>query len=71
MSLLGACVTFQYRAVVRELGKVFGLPKREIDRLAAGNVDVAQLDETVNWSFATENEYRICPIISVYTQGAS
>ena len=28
--------TFQYRATVRELGKVFGLPKEEIDVLAAG-----------------------------------
>lgn len=34
--LLGAYSTFQYRAVVRELGKVFGLPKHEIDRLASG-----------------------------------
>lgn len=45
VSLLGTYVTFQYRAVVRELGKVFGLPKREIDRLASGHVDVSQLDE--------------------------
>lgn len=45
VSLLGTYVTFQYRAVVRELGKVFGLPKREIDKLAAGQVDVTQLDE--------------------------
>lgn len=45
VSLLGTYVTFQYRAVVRELGKVFGLPKREIDRLASGNVAVDQLDE--------------------------
>jgi DNA polymerase-3 subunit alpha len=51
VSLLGAYVTFQYRAVVRELGKVFGLPKREIDRLAAGNVDVAQLDDTAQLVF--------------------
>lgn len=32
--LLGMYTTFQYRAVVRELGKVFGLPKEEIDQLA-------------------------------------
>ena len=31
--LLGAYTTFQNRAVVRELGKVFGLPKDEIDAL--------------------------------------
>jgi error-prone DNA polymerase len=32
-SLLGCYATFQFRAVVRELGKVFGLPKEEIDQL--------------------------------------
>jgi DNA polymerase III alpha subunit len=36
VALLGMYSTFQYRAVVRELGKVFGLPKEEIDQLAAG-----------------------------------
>jgi DNA polymerase-3 subunit alpha len=33
-ALLAAYSTFQYRAVVRELGKVFGLPAHEIDRLS-------------------------------------
>src|SRR5690606_13511843 len=33
VSLLGMYSTFQRRAIVRELGKVFGLPKEEIDRL--------------------------------------
>ncbi|MFO8000110.1 MAG: DNA polymerase III subunit alpha [Marinilabilia sp.] len=32
-ALLGAISTFQARAAVRELGKVYGLPKEEIDRL--------------------------------------
>lgn len=32
-ALLGSYVTFQSRAVLRELGKVYGLPKREIDTL--------------------------------------
>ena len=31
--LLGSYTTFQSRAILRELGKVFGLPKEEIDRL--------------------------------------
>jgi len=30
-ALMGTYVTFQYRAVIRELGKVFGIPKYEID----------------------------------------
>jgi DNA-directed DNA polymerase III PolC len=33
VSLLGMYSTFQHNAVVRELGKVFGLPKNEIDNL--------------------------------------
>ncbi|WP_099366183.1 DNA polymerase III subunit alpha [Sphingobacterium sp. 1.A.4] len=33
VSLLGMYTTFQRRAIVRELGKVFGLPKEEIDEL--------------------------------------
>ncbi len=43
--LLGAYNTFQYRAVVRELGKVFGLPKEEIDRLCDGRFSMPDLDE--------------------------
>lgn len=34
VALLGMYATFQYNAIVRELGKVFGLPKSEIDGLA-------------------------------------
>jgi DNA-directed DNA polymerase III PolC len=33
VALLGMYATFQHNAVVRELGKVFGLPKAEIDSL--------------------------------------
>lgn len=33
-ALLGAMVTFQGKSVVRELGKVYGLPKKEIDTMA-------------------------------------
>ncbi|HXO77230.1 MAG TPA: hypothetical protein VN824_18380, partial [Puia sp.] len=34
VALLGMYPTFQYNAIVRELGKVFGLPREEIDQLA-------------------------------------
>jgi len=34
VALLGSYSTFQYNAIIRELGKVFGLPKEEIDQLA-------------------------------------
>jgi error-prone DNA polymerase len=33
-TLLGMYPTFQHNAIIRELGKVFGLPKQEIDHLA-------------------------------------
>jgi DNA-directed DNA polymerase III PolC len=36
--LLGSFTTFQSRAIKRELGKVFGLPKEEIDQLENGNM---------------------------------
>jgi DNA polymerase-3 subunit alpha len=37
--------TFQYRATIRELGKVFGLPKTEIDTLCSGKFIESQLDD--------------------------
>ncbi len=43
-ALLCTYNTFQYKATVRELGKVFGLPKSEIDVLSKGRFDVQQLD---------------------------
>lgn len=44
-SLLGAYSTFQYSASVRELGKVFGLPKSEVDLLSDGKFDPKSLDQ--------------------------
>lgn len=46
VALLGAYVTFQRRAVTRELGKVFGLPKHEIDILSAGEYNLRKMDKT-------------------------
>lgn len=43
-TLLGAFNTFQYSAVVRELGKVFGLPKSDIDMLSDGKFNYERLD---------------------------
>lgn len=43
-TLLGAFNTFQYSAVVRELGKVFGLPKADIDMLSDGKFVYDELD---------------------------
>jgi len=44
VALLATYNTFKYKAVVRELGKVFGLPKEEIDKLSKG-IKTDQLDD--------------------------
>lgn len=44
-ALLCTYNTFQYSASVRELGKVFGLPKSEIDLLSSGKFQFDQLDQ--------------------------
>ncbi len=45
VALLGTYVTFRERGIVRELGKVFGLPKAEIDQLCDGVYESSRLDE--------------------------
>ena len=44
VTLLGTYVTFKWRGMVRELGKVFGLPKEEIDMLCGGDFQASRLD---------------------------
>jgi DNA-directed DNA polymerase III PolC len=44
-ALIAVYNTFKYKASVRELGKVFGLPKSEIDKLSSGAFQVQQLDK--------------------------
>lgn len=44
VALIATYSTFQYRAVVRELGKVFGLPKYEIDALSSGKFSMRKID---------------------------
>ncbi len=43
-ALLTVYNTFKFRASVRELGKVFGLPKSEMDLLTRGKYQINQLD---------------------------
>ena len=45
VALLATYNTFKYRGVVRELGKVFGLPKEEIDKLSDGHYKPESLDD--------------------------
>ncbi len=44
VSLLGTYSTFKHSSSVRELGKVFGLPKHEIDKLSDGQYTFKKLD---------------------------
>ncbi|MGO4912343.1 DNA polymerase III subunit alpha [Leeuwenhoekiella sp. W20_SRS_FM14] len=44
-ALLGSYVTFKHSGAVGELGKVFGLPKHEIDKLSDGRYSFGQLDD--------------------------
>jgi DNA polymerase-3 subunit alpha len=44
-ALLGSQTTFQYKAVVRELGKVLGLPARDIDALSSIRNRPTDLDD--------------------------
>jgi DNA polymerase-3 subunit alpha len=44
-ALIAVYNTFKYKASVRELGKVFGLPKSEMDKLSRGDFEVKQLDK--------------------------
>ncbi|MFT4522778.1 MAG: DNA polymerase III alpha subunit [Bacteroidia bacterium] len=43
-ALLATYSTFKHKAVVRELGKVFGLPSHEIDKLSAGKFGWSEID---------------------------
>lgn len=44
-ALLAVYNTFKYKAAIRELGKVFGLPKAEIDVLSKGDFNYESLDK--------------------------
>ncbi len=48
VALLATYNTFQIRAVMRELGKVFGLPKEEIDKLTSNSLHENNRDQMHN-----------------------
>ncbi len=45
VALLGTYNTFKHKGAVRELGKVFGLPKHEMDILSSGKFDFRKLEK--------------------------
>jgi len=47
--LLGSYTTFQSRAILRELGKVFGLPKEEIDQLDSGSMKDDKIQRQIKY----------------------
>ncbi len=47
VSLLATYSTFKHRAAIRELGKVFGVPPHEIDKIADGREPVDELSAMV------------------------
>jgi len=50
--LLGTHVTYQGRSIIRELGKVFGLPKEEIDDLVENRKDKIERDHIARKVYA-------------------
>lgn len=51
VALLGTHTTYQGRSTIRELGKVFGLPKEEIDKIIAYPDDYRQQDDITRLIF--------------------
>ena len=43
-ALVGTYITFQYRSMIREIGKVFGLPSQEIEKLQKAK-NLSEVDE--------------------------
>ena len=48
ISLMGAMSTFKGRSIIRELGKIYGLPKGEIDRLVHEPQHILNKNEVTN-----------------------
>jgi DNA-directed DNA polymerase III PolC len=55
-ALLGAISTFRSRSILRELGKVYGLPKAEIDRLVHEPESMFNKNEVVNTILSVYNQ---------------
>jgi DNA-directed DNA polymerase III PolC len=68
--LLGTHVTYQRRSVLRELGKVFGLPKEEIDAMVEDPVRHRQRDHITELIFKYADKMTDLPAnISIHAGG--
>lgn len=54
-ALMGAMSTFRSRSILRELGKVYGLPKAEIDRLVTEPENMLNKNEVTNTILSVYN----------------
>ncbi|MDA3615611.1 DNA polymerase III subunit alpha [Polluticaenibacter yanchengensis] len=55
-ALMGAMSTFRDRSIIRELGKVYGLPKSEIDRLILEPENMLNKNEVTNTILSVYNQ---------------
>lgn len=70
VALLGVYNTFQYRGVIRELGKVFGLPKHEMDALSRSKTAPAHRDHLTQLIFQYGEHIRDLPNnLSIHSSG--
>ncbi len=60
-ALLGAVSTFRSRSLLRELGKVYGLPKEEIDALVRDPAGLRDRDDVSRTIFAVAEQLRDFP----------
>ena len=60
-ALLGAVSTFRSRSLLRELGKVYGLPKEEIDALVRAPAALRDRDEITRTLFAVAERLKDFP----------
>lgn len=68
--LLGTHVTYQGRSVIRELGKVFGLPKHEIDALVADPKALENRDQITELIFRYARHMKDLPSnLSIHAGG--
>lgn len=54
-ALMGAMSTFRSRSIIRELGKIYGLPKAEIDRLVHEPENMLNKNEVTNMILSVYN----------------
>lgn len=69
-ALIATYSTFKHSAAIRELGKVFGLPKHEIDILSDGKFDFSKLDNLSQLVVRYSEQIKGMPnLLSVHAAG--